>query len=461
MQLSHQVYYGAALRHASYYMTILRSVKERIEQEPLTMRQVFTENLSQIQQARAWLIQHHMTEPEAAHLLIQYALCGSSALAAWSTQEEQIEWLQDGIRAAERVNNLLDLARLLNELSECYIVHRSLEAAFDAAQQALTAAQQVNLPELEADALVRMGRAHIVLHRDEPHRATDALNRAAALYAELGLVEKQSWSLHNLGSLLEIRGDLPGAREILEQAIELIEPLPVSKQKTVSLARLGAVLEQLGDLEAARHHIEQALQIARQFHNNILLINVLMRMSDLINTIENHPISNPYMDEALEIARRVGATTFIASITYNQGTSWMLHGEFQQAVIHFQEAAGLYRSMDYAFKLTDVLIGLSMCHIMQSQYDIALSYLSEVKQIPPDDLGEQGLILMFVFLKLLSENDEAPFVTAWKHLRGTDATKYYRIESEWLEGEFKSRELEAVDPPMTYENVVKLVMESL
>lgn len=450
--IQQSIYHKAALRHAQYYLDILKTVKQHIEREPLPMRLLFNENFSQIIQAREWLLEHHPP------LLIEFVLNGITALAAWNTLEEQIIWLTDGIHAAETLNNVPELVHMMNELSECYLVHQSVSESYEMAQKAWAI---VDDPVLKADTLVRIGRSHIILHRHDPHLAQDALSEAVTLYEAAGAHEKQSWALHNLASAMEISGDLAGARDILHQAIELLDPLSMTRQRASSLSRMGAVLEQLGEIEAARQHIEAALHIAQYSHNNILMVSVLMRMSDLHHAIQNYDLSNMYMDEALEIARRVGANTYIASITYNKGVNHLIHGNFAAAVDYFLEASGLYRSMNHLHWLANANIALSLCAIVQNQYDVVTPYLAEANQLSLDALRRRGVVMMYIYFKLLQEGDEALFVSGYKHLRDTYVVQYYTVEWGLLTEAFNSRELEAVDATLTYDDILEMMQKTL
>jgi tetratricopeptide (TPR) repeat protein len=89
----------------------------------------------------------------------------------------------------------------------------------------------------------------------------DRLDRALTL-AETD--EQRSSLLHELGSLLQAQGDLPGARAKLERALEikaLVFGTDEHPDVAASLHALAGVLRAQGDLPGARAKLERVLEI--------------------------------------------------------------------------------------------------------------------------------------------------------------------------------------------------------
>ena len=83
--------------------------------------------------------------------------------------------------------------------------------------------------------------------------------------------EQRSNLLHELGSLLQAQGDLPGARAKLERALEIKATVFGTEEHpnvAASLHALARVLQAQGDLPGARAKLERVLEIKARVYGS-------------------------------------------------------------------------------------------------------------------------------------------------------------------------------------------------
>jgi DNA-binding SARP family transcriptional activator/predicted ATPase len=134
--------------------------------------------------------------------------------------------------------------------------------ALTSAEAAVRALESASAPaEHLAFALNALGIA--LLYTGQTHAAVDALERCAALYRDLGRVERIK-PLINLGSVYTRTGDLDRAQAALQEADALAQQINDRMAHYHIKNGLGTICALRGDLTGALPHLLEAQQLAEQ-----------------------------------------------------------------------------------------------------------------------------------------------------------------------------------------------------
>ena len=97
--------------------------------------------------------------------------------------------------------------------------------------------------------------------------ATDLLERALALYQDLGSRRGEANALRNLGRVRSMTGDYPAATDLQERALALYQDLGDRRGEADALRNLGRVRYATGDYPAATGLQERALALYQDLGN--------------------------------------------------------------------------------------------------------------------------------------------------------------------------------------------------
>ncbi|GEM_PF-1894758 len=152
---------SAELRLAKYYAEKLRQTTERYEQGGASLPgalKFFDQELAQIRHWQGYIVEQENGGAEYDRLRIDFAL---NTLVTHQSFDQQMDWVQPGLEAAQRLGDHRSESVLLKDMSYILLRQGDLPAARTVAERAFKLAQQVNDKMLEADTILRLGLDHI------------------------------------------------------------------------------------------------------------------------------------------------------------------------------------------------------------------------------------------------------------------------------------------------------------
>ncbi|HSF83412.1 MAG TPA: SpoIIE family protein phosphatase [Anaerolineales bacterium] len=201
---------------------------------------------------------HHKIGPESSEDIA--CLYARSARAAWEGGNTPLGLVlcQEGLEIVAGAPDSPGLALLLHEAARAYLFNGYVDEARRLCHQALEMAEQLEIVDVQVDALATMG----LLPAQDPESALQALTRAVEIAESAHLLSHAARAHTNLAALLANRiQDYQAARDHYRRSAELRR---LQGSKAGELMGLGGVAEvslSLGDFKSARailptlHHL--------------------------------------------------------------------------------------------------------------------------------------------------------------------------------------------------------------
>jgi tetratricopeptide (TPR) repeat protein len=119
--------------------------------------------------------------------------------------------------------------------------------------------------------------------------------------------------LTNYGALVAARGDLEGARRLLEEGLRAAREGGDVRYVGAALARLGAVALAAGAHEPAASRLEEALAVQRELGDSFSVAGTLLVLGQLEQEAGDHDAARSRLEESLEVAQAAGDRTGMCS----------------------------------------------------------------------------------------------------------------------------------------------------
>jgi len=233
---------------------------------------------------------------------------------------------------------------------------------------------------------------------DRPHRASEALAMATALYhfwllsgrqregrARLDALLAQRTTpdaaradaLTVAGNLAEAEGDLPCARALMEEGLALNQRLGRDEEAARGRGDLGIVACRQGQLEEAQVHWEATLAYWQGRNEPRRAAGMLNNLAILARRQGNTDTAQVRFLECLTLFREAGDTQRAATILSNLGLTADSRGDLEEAARWFEESLALQRALGNARGVAITLNGLGMTTRKRGLLAEAQAYLSE------------------------------------------------------------------------------------
>lgn len=370
------------LRHAGYYAEVLNTANEWLGQgheKTLDGLTLYDAEFQNIQAGQAWAASHPDRE-EAARVCSRYADAGS-LLGLRLHPRRQIEWLEDGLKAARslrdrkgesfHLGNLgnafaalgeartaievqeqaLDIKRevgdrlgegiVLANLGNVYLEMGETEKAIGFQEQALVIARELGDRPGEGAYLGNLGNAHFAL---EKHReAIVSYEQALEIAREFGDRRGEGINLGNLGAVYESLGETEKAIGFHEQYLAIVREMGDRRGEGTVLGNLGAAYTHLGETGKAIAFREQALEIAREVADRRGEEFALRNLGNIYLRLNQAEKASGYFNEALEIARELGDRPRERTLLIRLGNARLALGEAGETVPFYEQALVIAR----------------------------------------------------------------------------------------------------------------------
>ncbi len=290
------------LRHAAYYLPILKTAQENI--------------LKSGEKARDGLQLFHRE---------------------WTNIRSALDRVRknsvEGKLAAELFNSYMIVAA---ELLPLYFFPKECQSYLEAA---LKVSQRLSTKNSEVEHLVNLGAFHI--SQAKYKEAGEYLERANELATTLQDPLSKGKVLNEMARL-HLTTNKPGETiEVLLEKIKLCQDNKVVVDEEISLLRLGLAYEKKGEFSKAIKVMKEGQLKARQAENGHCLETLLKHLGFCLGEIQDFPSAEEYFDASLGLARDLGKKKEEMEILLRFGTIYVKSKDAEQALSLLKEGLEL------------------------------------------------------------------------------------------------------------------------
>jgi tetratricopeptide (TPR) repeat protein/class 3 adenylate cyclase len=243
-------------------------------------------------------------------------------------------------------------------------------------EQALSLAQSLDLPKVEADALRILG--NVVLRAARLEEADRYYQQALQIYRQTGDRKGETSTLSNMGIVARQSHRIEQSRQFNEQALQLSREMGFRISESVLLNNLGVMYIDQGFYEKAKDHYERSLAIKREIEDRDGEALVLGNIGLIYHQLDENETACRYCREALAIAREIGGRHVEASALTNLSHALMALAEHEEASHSYGQALALRREMGQHKEVQQPLAGLARVALVKGQLAQALTYVEEL-----------------------------------------------------------------------------------
>jgi tetratricopeptide (TPR) repeat protein len=356
----------AHYQHAVHYLNKMKEVSElylRGGTQSVKALRIFSQYWPQIKHSYQWVITTTEASPKVLRLRSGYALISSDILSSIQSIPEMIDWLKNGLEAAETLGDQEKVAHHLVRLGRAYIFVGETIESQALYERALVLAQNTGNKKLQAESLVGLGKL-LTLTPTEWEQARTHLLHAVAIFRQLGDQQGLGWGLQNLSSLSVHVDDLTQARRYGEEAVEIFRQLGHPWHIASALRRLGSIIEMEGDYPTALFTVTEALDLARSINALQLMASCLSTLGLIFDLMGQTERAYTHFVEAMRISQQIGDKRSEALCVLNIAWIEWHRGELSKAEARFKHIIEAYTRMGDRRR-----VALCFTHLAFIQFD--------------------------------------------------------------------------------------------
>jgi tetratricopeptide (TPR) repeat protein len=187
--------------------------------------------------------------------------------------------------------------------------------------------------------LLSLGNIHF--YQDDLEQAQKYYRGALEIQQHIDDIRGIIGARHNLGLVMELGGDWPGATDEYVGALELTRRLGGMSQQVELELSLGILQTKQGDLDAALSHLSRCLSLARDNHLQVHLIYARSSLADLYIRLRAWEQAEAALDDAERLSRELNKRDQLPEVYRNRALLRLAQGEEARALADAQQAIRL------------------------------------------------------------------------------------------------------------------------
>lgn len=277
---------------------------------------------------------------------------------------------------SEKPNAYVDLGR-------AYEKNENIEKAIPSYLEASKRDQQ------SATALLRL--AILYGRQQNLKEATEAFNRAEAIYQGLSNLEGVTEVVYQRGVLLNKIDKLAEARVQLDRALEIARTTANKYQEIKTLLQLSSVSYSGGDTARAKQQATEAVDLAQANNIEDLATNGLIELGITFLLRGEQADAEKYFKQALDFARRRKARRSEARALMMLGSLNQQRRNADETIRYAEQALAFYQPGGYRKETSQGLILLGRANQQKGDYAAALQIFEQQLQVA-NDLGDPSQV---------------------------------------------------------------------
>ncbi|HEV8487454.1 MAG TPA: tetratricopeptide repeat protein [Blastocatellia bacterium] len=298
--------------------------------------------------------------------------------------------MRDSTTAVEHYRKISELATdqekpsVYVDLGRSYEKNEDLDKAMESYQEAIRRDPQ------SGAAFLRLG---ILYGRKQNLRnATEAFEKAEAIYQTLTNTEGVAEVRYQRGTLLNTMGRLEEAHAELQRALDVTQTPSKNDYQQIKiriLLQLSNVSYNAGETAQAREYANQGIEIAQANGIEALATDGLIDLGNTFLFRGEFDEAEKYLKQALDFARRGKAHRTEARAILQLGSLNVQRDNPDEGIPLIEKALTFYQPRGYNKETSRALVLLGRAHCQKGDYETALQILERQLQLARD-LGDQS-----------------------------------------------------------------------
>lgn len=325
--------------HAAHYLKIFSTANDYYKAGGVAIAEglsLFDNERINIEAGQAWVNKRLDNDDESARLCLGFAIKDHHLLSLRLHPKELINWLEAGLRVAQKIGNRHDESNILRNIGLAYQKAGEFRKALPYYEQSLAISRELGDKRGESANLGDMGIAY--RRQGEFDKAIDCHTIALALSREISDKKGEAIDLGSLGLVQMDVGQVQSAIEYYQQALTISQDCGDIRNVGIWLGNLGIAYTNLHEAPIAIDYLEQALSVACELndkgHEGYWLGNLGLVYANL-GEVSTAII---YYQQALAIARKVGDKRDEGNALWNMSLAFDKLGKRNEALAHAEAA---------------------------------------------------------------------------------------------------------------------------
>ena len=329
----------ARLRHAAYYLPVLKSAQENISKSGEKARdglQTFHREWANIKAALDRVRKNSVEGKQAAELFNSYMVAGAELLPLYFFPKECQRYLEAGLKVSQRLNkNNSEIQHMVN-LAAFHISQAECEKAGEYLEQANQLASTLQDAQSKAKVLNEMARLY--LSTDKAGSAIVVLLEKKKLCRENKITIDEEISLLRLGLAYESKGDFSKAIEAMKEGQKRAKETGNGHCMETLLKHLGFCLGEIQDFPNAEDYFSASLKLARDLGKKGDELEILLRFGAIYTKSKDFEQALSPLEEGLKLAEKYRDHKYKGLFLLHAGDVYALMQDRQNAVENYMNA---------------------------------------------------------------------------------------------------------------------------
>jgi len=226
----------------------------------------------------------------------------------------------------------------------------------EAARRAIAKGEELKSAELVASGHVMAGQAAARL--GDSDRATGDYLEAKRLYEDSGNRARVAQSLNLVATDLLARGDLAGAKQLLEQSLEVCRQLGDRRGSANALGNLAVIALQEGDLDRAGASFDEVISLFRETGNRVQEGQARFNLALVRLDQGRFAEARVLLETALGTQEEMGRRSDVAHTLSALGELLFLEGEMEAALDRHRRALALREELGESVNVAESRLAL-------------------------------------------------------------------------------------------------------
>ncbi len=230
--------------------------------------------------------------------------------------------------------------------------------------------------------------------------------------------------LHNLGVVLQSRGNYKEAEKYYRESLELKKGLGDKQGIAASLHQLGMIQQDQGNYKEAEKYYRDSLELLKGLGDKQGIATSLHQLGMIQQLQGNYKEAEKYYRDSLELKKGLGDKQGIATSLHQLGMIQQDQGNYKEAEKYYRDSLELKKGLGDKQGIATSLHQLGMIQQLQGNYKEAEKYYRDSLELKKGLGDKQGIAQSLHQLGMIQQ-DQGNY---------KEAEKYYRDSLELLKG---------------------------